>query len=106
MIPVVGGERDLVAVDDGVGTDVAHVARGVEWREVGALVLILLMLCLKETNSIKPQVKLTTSSGIVDLFQLQSCSPSTAMHNSVSTCHADNSSGRALAAAWDFVQAG
>ena len=51
MIPVVGGERDLVAVDDGVGTDVAHVARGVEWREVGTLVRILL-LRLKESNSI------------------------------------------------------
>ena len=58
VIPVVGGERDLVAVGDGVGTDVAHVARGVEWREVGALVRVLLMLRLKETNSIKPHVKL------------------------------------------------
>lgn len=56
---MVGGERDLVAVGDGVGTDVAHVARGVEWREVGALVRVLLMLRLKVTNSIKPHVKLT-----------------------------------------------
>ena len=73
VIPVVGGERDLVAVGDGVGTDVAHVARGVEWREVGALVRVLLMLRLKETNSIKPHVKLTRNGRLVQLFQLQSC---------------------------------
>ena len=58
---MVGSERDLVAVGDGVSTDVAHVARGVEWREVGALVWVLLMLRLKETNSIKPHVKLVTT---------------------------------------------
>ena len=38
---MVGGERDVVAVDGGVGADVADVTRGVEWREVGALLLLL-----------------------------------------------------------------
>jgi len=41
---VVGGEGDVVAVDDTVGTDVAHVAGGVEWREVGVLLLLMLLL--------------------------------------------------------------
>lgn len=40
LVPVVGGEGDVVAVDDTVGTDVAHVAGGVEWREVGVLLLL------------------------------------------------------------------
>ena len=44
MVPVVGGERDVVAVDDGMGTNVAHVTGGVEWWEVGALVVLLLLL--------------------------------------------------------------
>ena len=46
MVPVVGGEWDVVAVDDGMGTNVAHVTGGVEWWEVGALVVLLLLLLL------------------------------------------------------------
>ena len=44
VIPVVSVERDVVADDDAVGTYVAHVPGGVEWREVGALMLLLLLL--------------------------------------------------------------
>ena len=40
VVPAVGGEGDVVGVDDGsVGADVAHVAGGVERGEVGALLL-------------------------------------------------------------------
>ena len=43
LVPVVGGEGDVVGVDGSVGTDVTHVAGGVERREVRPLLLLLLL---------------------------------------------------------------
>ena len=54
---MVGGERDVVGVDDGVGTDVAHVTRGVEWREVGALLLLLLLKVYTEMHTVQRSEK-------------------------------------------------